>query len=56
MGIKNIKKKGCAGERELAVDLTARGYPAHRNDQRYSGSRGNPDIDAIGCNCGKRKK
>lgn len=44
----NSKKKGSAGERELAAFLTAEGFPAHRNDQRYVGGAGNPDIDAEG--------
>ena len=42
------KRKGSAGERELCALLTARGFPAQRNDQRYIGGRGNPDIDAQG--------
>lgn len=46
--MKNPKAKGSAGERELAAFLTAEGFPAHRNDQRYTGGRGNPDIDAMG--------
>ena len=33
----NPKRKGSAGERELAAYLTAEGFPAHRNDQRYVG-------------------
>lgn len=44
----NGKRKGSAGERELCEFLTAAGYPAHRNDQRYTGGQGNPDIDAAG--------
>ena len=44
----NSKKKGSAGERELASILTAEGFPAHRNDQMHIGGKGNPDIDAEG--------
>ena len=44
----NSKRKGSAGERELCEYLTAAGFPAHRNDQRYTGGKGNPDIDAEG--------
>ena len=44
----NSKAKGSAGERELCEYLTEAGYPAHRNDQRYTGGKGNPDIDAEG--------
>ena len=44
----NSKRKGSAGERELCEYLTAAGFPAHRNDQRFTGGRGNPDIDAEG--------
>lgn len=44
----NSKRKGSAGERELCEYLTAEGFPAHRNEQRYTGGKGNPDIDAEG--------
>lgn len=44
----NSKRKGSAGERELCEYLTAAGYPAHRNEQRYTGGNGNPDVDAEG--------
>lgn len=44
----NAKAKGSAGERELCAYLTAEGFPAHRNDQRYTGGVGNPDISAEG--------
>ena len=44
----NSKRKGNAGERELCEYLTAAGYPAHRNDQMYTGGKGNPDITAQG--------
>ena len=44
----NSKKKGSAGERELCSVLTAAGFPAHRNDQRFLGGYDNPDIDAEG--------
>lgn len=39
----NSKRKGSAGERELAGILQAVGL-AHRNDQRYVGGVDNPDI------------
>ena len=44
----NNKAKGSAGERELCAFLTERGYPAHRNDQRYTGGLDNPDVSAEG--------
>ena len=44
----NVKKKGSNAERELCSVLTAAGYPAHRNDQRYEGGYNNPDIAAEG--------
>lgn len=44
----NSKAKGSAGERELAAILTAKGFPARRNDQRYTGGVGNPDVAAEG--------
>ena len=44
----NSKRKGSAGERELCAYLTARGFPSHRNEQRYVGGKGNPDIAAVG--------
>ena len=44
----NGKRKGSAGERELCEFLHEAGYPAHRNEQRYTGGRGNPDIEAQG--------
>ena len=37
----NCKKKGSAGERELASLLTEAGFPAHRNDQRDVGGYDN---------------
>lgn len=40
--------KGSAGERELCRWFTERGHPARRNDQRYIGGKGNPDITAEG--------
>ncbi len=42
----NSKAKGSAGERELCVWLTAHGYPARRNEQRYIGGKGNADVVA----------
>ena len=44
----NSKAKGSAGERELCVGLTAHGYPARRNEQRYIGGKGNADVVAEG--------
>lgn len=44
----NSKVKGSRGERELCAFLTGEGYPAHRNDQRFIGGHGNPDISAEG--------
>lgn len=44
----NSKRKGSAGEREFAALLTARGFPAHRNDQTFVGGKGRPDVDAVG--------
>ena len=40
----NSKRKGSAGERELAGVLRAHGYDAHRNDQRYVGGLERPDV------------
>lgn len=42
MGMKS-KRKGAAGELELARYLEGRGYPAHRGRQ-YSGGPDSPDI------------
>lgn len=42
----NSKRKGNQAERELLRILTACGVEAHRNDQRYVGGEGNPDISA----------
>lgn len=39
----NSKRKGNAGERELCAILAEAGA-ARRNDQRYIGGEGNPDI------------
>ena len=44
----NSKAKGSAGERELCMWLTAHGYPARRNEQRYIGGKGNADVVAEG--------
>ena len=44
----NSKAKGTRGENELREYLTAAGYPAHRNDQRYEGGYNKPDITAQG--------
>ena len=44
----NSKRKGSAGERELCEYLTAAGHPARRNEQRFTGGNGNPDISAQG--------
>ena len=42
----NSKRKGNRAERELLQLLTAYGVEAHRNEQRYIGGEGNPDISA----------
>lgn len=42
------KVKGSRGEAEFAAILTAEGFPARRNSQRYVGGRGNPDVAATG--------
>lgn len=44
----NSKRKGTAGERELAGILRSHGYDAHRNDQRYIGGLDNPDVSLPG--------
>ena len=44
----NSKVKGSAGEREFAALLTEYGFPAHRNDQRFIGGSGRPDVSAEG--------
>ena len=44
----NGKRKGSAAERELCAYLTAEGFPAHRNDQRFTGGWNNPDLSAEG--------
>ena len=44
----NSKAKGTRGENELCAYLTGAGYPAHRNDQRYTGGFNNPDVEARG--------
>lgn len=46
--MKNSKAKGSTGERELCAYLTAAGFPAHRNQQRFIGGRDNPDVAAEG--------
>ena len=42
----NVKRKGTAGENELAEILRAAGIRAYRNDQIYKGGKGNPDVYA----------
>ena len=42
----NVKRKGTAGENELAELLRAEGIRAYRNDQIYRGGQGNPDVRA----------
>ena len=44
----NSKKKGSAGERQLASILQSYGSAAHRNDQRYTGGLENPDVSLPG--------
>ena len=38
----NVKRKGTAGENELAKLLRAAGIRAYRNDQIFVGGAGNP--------------
>lgn len=42
----NVKRKGTAGENELAELLRAEGIRAYRNDQIFRGGQGNPDVMA----------
>lgn len=42
----NVKRKGTAGENELAEILRRAGIRAYRNDQIYKGGKGNPDVFA----------
>lgn len=42
----NVKRKGTAGENELAAILRDAGIRAYRNDQIYRGGKGNPDVSA----------
>jgi Holliday junction resolvase len=42
----NGKRKGTAGENELAEILRRSGIRAYRNDQIYKGGKGNPDVFA----------
>ena len=42
----NVKRKGTAGENELAEILRAEGIRAYRNDQIYKGGQNNPDVCA----------
>lgn len=42
----NTKRKGTAGEYELAAILRAAGINAYRNDQMFIGGKGNPDVEA----------
>ena len=44
----NVKKKGNAGERELARLLCEQGYQSHRNNQAYIGGKENPDVTLPG--------
>ena len=44
----NAKKKGSAGERELAALLRAHGYDSHRNNQMFVGGKNNPDVTLPG--------
>ena len=49
MNSKGSKSKGSRGENELVEYLKSWGYTdAHRNNQRYVGGRGNPDVDCTG--------
>ena len=42
----NAKRKGTAGENELADILRRSGIRAYRNDQVFIGGQGNPDVYA----------
>lgn len=42
----NVKRKGTAGENELAELLRQSGIRAFRNDQIFRGGAGNPDVSA----------
>lgn len=42
----NVKRKGTAGENELAQLLRRAGIRAYRNDQIYKGGKENPDVTA----------
>ena len=42
----NVKRKGTAGENELAEILRRSGIRAYRNDQIFKGGQGNPDVYA----------
>ena len=42
----NVKRKGNAGEHELAAILRAAGINAYRHDQMFIGGKGNPDVEA----------
>lgn len=42
----NVKRKGTAGENELAEILRRSGIRAFRNDQIFTGGKGNPDVSA----------
>ena len=42
----NVKRKGTAGENELAELLRSQGIRAYRNDQIFKGGSGNPDVCA----------
>jgi len=42
----NVKRKGTAGENELAEILRGAGIRAYRNDQIFTGGRNNPDVSA----------
>ena len=44
--MKNVKRKGTAGENELAKLLRSKGIRAYRNDQIYKGGKDNPDVSA----------
>lgn len=50
--VRNVKRKGSEGEREVCRILEAAGFTnAHRNEQRMIGGYDNPDIDADGLCC-----
>jgi Holliday junction resolvase len=46
MIVNNVKRKGSQGERELSEILRQNQIRAYRNDQIFTGGKGNPDVSA----------